>query len=133
MNSTPSSSPLAGADLCAFLVTRDAARCRAFYEGTLGFRVVSEDPMALVIDALGRAIRVQRMSDHVAKPYSVLGWNVRDLDATFAKLASVGVTFEHYGFPFQDARGVATFPTGDRVAWFKDPDGNLLSIAQLVP
>jgi predicted enzyme related to lactoylglutathione lyase len=63
----------------------------------------------------------------------VLGWNVDDIEAAVARLAAAGVTCERYGFPGQDERGIMRFPDGTRVAWFKDPDGNVLSVAQMSP
>lgn len=129
-NRTPDPSPLHGADLCAFLVTTDPARCREFFVGKLGLRVAAEDDFALVLDAHGRSIRVQKAQQHEPRPYTVLGWNVADHDAVRRRMVAAGVTFEQFGLPMQDADGVATFPGGARVAWFKDPDGNVLSIAQ---
>jgi catechol 2,3-dioxygenase-like lactoylglutathione lyase family enzyme len=124
--------PLQGARLVGFAVTTDAARCRAFYEGKLGLRVQSDDALALVFDAHGSMVRIQKARGHEPRPYTVLGWNVGDIEATVAALVAAGVVCEQYGFPGQDARGIASFPGGDRVAWFKDPDGNVLSVAQLV-
>ena len=126
-----SASPLHGADLCAFLVTTDAARCRAFYCDKLGFAVAFDDDWAVGLDAFGRKIRVQKMQQHTPRPYTVLGWNVADIEGTVTQLGAVGVPCKHYGFPFQDARGIASFPDGARVAWFEDPDGNVLSVAQM--
>lgn len=131
MESRTRATVLYPAEMCGFLVTRDAARCRAFYTERLGFRVRGEDPQALVLEADGRMLRVQKMPNHEPRPYTVLGWNVSDLDAAVARLAAAGVRCESFGFPGQDERGVMTFPDGSRVAWFKDPDGNVLSLAQL--
>ena len=122
---------LSPAEMCGFLVTRDAARCRAFFEQKLGFRVVSEDALALVLDADGRMLRVQKGSTHEPRPYTVLGWNVRDIGATVARLAAAGVACERFGFPGQDERGIMRFADDTLVAWFKDPDGNVLSLAQM--
>ena len=123
--------PLQGAKLVGFAATTDAARCRAFYEGKLGLRVVEDDALALVLDASGSMIRIQKLKEHRPQPFTVLGWNVEDMEATIAALGAAGVAPEHYGFPFQDARGVASFPNGAQVAWIKDPDGNVLSVAKL--
>jgi catechol 2,3-dioxygenase-like lactoylglutathione lyase family enzyme len=122
---------LRSAEMVSFLVTTDAARCRAFFEGKLGFRVVSDDSYALVLDAHGRHIRVQKMTKHEPRQYTVLGWNVRDIDAAIDELAAAGVKCEIFGTFKQNEKGVTDFPDGTRVAWFKDPDGNILSLAQM--
>lgn len=119
------------AEMVGFLVTRDAARCRAFFADQLGFRVLGEDSMALVLEADGRMIRVQKMPNHEPRPYTVLGWNVSDIDAAVERLAAAGVLCERFGFTGQDERGIMGFSDGTRVAWFKDPDGNVLSVAQM--
>jgi catechol 2,3-dioxygenase-like lactoylglutathione lyase family enzyme len=124
------SSPLESGKLSGFAATVDPAGSRQFYEGKLGFRVVSDDGLALVLDANGQMIRVQKLKKHSPQPFTILGWNVPDIVSTVRALGSCGVACEHYGFPFQDGEGIATFSDGTRVAWFKDPDGNILSIAQ---
>ena len=87
--------------------------------------------MALVLDADGRMIRVQKAREHTPRPYTVLGWNVPDIEAAVTRLAAAGVGCERFGFPGQDERGIMTFTDGTRVAWFKDPDANVLSVAQM--
>jgi catechol 2,3-dioxygenase-like lactoylglutathione lyase family enzyme len=119
------------AELVGFLATADSVRCREFYTGKLGFRVESEDSMALVLNADGRMIRIQKAREHTPRPYTVLGWNVADIEAAVARLAAAGVSCERFGFPGQDERGIMTFSDGTRVAWFKDPDANILSVAQM--
>ena len=117
--------------LVGFVVTTDSARARAFYEGVLGLRVVAEDDFALVLEANGTTIRVTKMKEWSPLGHTVLGWEVADVPATVKGLAARGVTFERYGFLEQDALGVWTAPGGAaRVAWFKDPDGNVLSVSQ---
>jgi predicted enzyme related to lactoylglutathione lyase len=127
---TIQNSPLAAGRLCGFAATAEPVRSRQFYEEQLGFRVVSDDSMALVLDANGQMLRLQKLQKHSPQPFTVLGWNVPDIEATVRALGSRGVGCEHYGFPFQNPQGIAAFPDGTRVAWFKDPDGNVLSIAQ---
>jgi catechol 2,3-dioxygenase-like lactoylglutathione lyase family enzyme len=133
MDREPKTRALASAEMVSFLVTTDSARCRAFFEGKLGFEVASEDSYALVLDAFGRSIRVQKMPKHEPRPFTVLGWNVRDIERTTDDLASAGIVCEQFGWPQfkQDAKGICDFPDGTRVAWFKDPDGNILSVAQM--
>jgi catechol 2,3-dioxygenase-like lactoylglutathione lyase family enzyme len=115
----------------AFVATTDATRARAFYEGVLGLRVVGEDDFALTFDGNGTKVRLTKVSDFVARPYTVLGWEVTDIASSVLALRDRGVHFEKYDFFTQDALGVWTAPGGACVAWFKDPDGNVLSLSQL--
>ena len=126
-------SPLSSGTMCGFAATAQPLRSRQFYEEHLGFRVISDDAMALVLEVNGQMLRVQKLQKHSPQPFTVLGWNVPDIESTVRALGSRGVPCEHYGFPFQNAQGIAAFPDGTRVAWFKDPDGNILSIAQFQP
>ena len=122
---------LSQADLVAFIATRDAARARAFYESTLGLRVLADTPFALVIDARGTTIRIQKVETFAPQPFTALGWRVLDIAATVDELRGRGVAFERYESLPQDEAGIWTTPDGSRVAWFKDPDGNTLSVTQL--
>lgn len=124
--------PLNGADVMAFSVVRDNDATRSFYEKTLGLRVLMDDAQALVLSSGGTVIRLQKSANHEPAPYTVLGWAVPDIRLTARRLRDVGVRLERYEWmPFQDDACIATFPNGDMVAWFKDNDGNVLSIAQL--
>jgi catechol 2,3-dioxygenase-like lactoylglutathione lyase family enzyme len=116
--------------LVGFVATADAARARGFYEGKLGMRVVHEDDFALVLDANGSTIRVQKVKEPVIAPHTSLGWEVGDVSAAVRALREKGVAFETFSFLEQDALGVWTAPGGAKVAWFKDPDGNVLSLSQ---
>jgi predicted enzyme related to lactoylglutathione lyase len=127
------SSPLAGATMVGFVATTNSVRCRQFYEQQLGFRVVSEDPMAITFDAVGNPLRVQKLAQHTPQQFTILGWNVSNLDAVLDRLEATGVQAERFGLPMQDARGIASFPGGARLVWLKDPDGNVLSVAQMTP
>jgi catechol 2,3-dioxygenase-like lactoylglutathione lyase family enzyme len=125
--------PLKGSSIMGFAVTTDAEACRAFYSGKLGLRVVEEDAMAIMFESEGGIIRIQKGTTHEPRPYTVLGWRVPNMRTAVARLAAAGVVVERYEWMAQqDKSGVATFPNGDMVAWFKDPDGNVLSVAQLV-
>jgi catechol 2,3-dioxygenase-like lactoylglutathione lyase family enzyme len=117
--------------IMAFLATRDSARARRFYADVLGLRLVSDDPYALVFDAAGTVLRVQKVDELEPRPFTVLGWRVANIEATVDALVARGVRFERYHGMDQDARGVWRTPGGARVAWFKDPDGNTLSLTQL--
>ena len=121
---------LGAADVMAFVVTTDAAAARAFYEKTLGLRFVADDEYALVFDCNGTMLRIQKVREHAPRTYTALGWKVSDIAASVASLVRVGVHFEHYGFETQDRDGIWTTTDGTKVAWFKDPSGNLLSLTQ---
>jgi catechol 2,3-dioxygenase-like lactoylglutathione lyase family enzyme len=119
------------AKLVAFIPTRDAARARAFYESTLGLRFVEDDNFALVFDSNGTMIRIARVPDFTPFPFTLLGWGVTDIDAAVADLTAKGVEFNRYNFLEQSPNGVWTAPNNAaKVAWFPDPDGNILSLSQ---
>jgi catechol 2,3-dioxygenase-like lactoylglutathione lyase family enzyme len=120
---------LSSAKPVAFVATADAARARAFYESTLGLRVVEDSPFALVLDGAGTTIRVQKVERVDPRSYTALGWEVSDIVAAVRALAARGVVFQRYPGMTQDDLGVWTSPSGARVAWFRDPDGNVLSLS----
>ena len=124
------SAGLGKAAIVAFVATRDGAKARAFYEGTLGLRFVQDDGFALVFDLAGVMLRIARVQQLAPQPFTVLGWQVPDIKATIRQLAAKGVQFERYGFFEQDELGIWTAPGGAQIAWFKDPDGNTLSLTQ---
>ncbi len=113
-----------------FSATVDPARARAFYEGVLGLRLLSDEPHALVFDANGTMLRVQKVRTLTPPGHTVLGWEVRDIVATVRELTARGVELLRIGTMGQDELGIWHTPSGARVAWFKDPDGNTLSVAQ---
>jgi catechol 2,3-dioxygenase-like lactoylglutathione lyase family enzyme len=124
---------LGTASLVAFVPSRDTARARAFYEGVLGLEFESEDAFALVLSANGVTVRVANVAgvpDFRPAPFTILGWHVPEVAAIVTALQARGVMFERYDGMRQDALGVWTSPSGARVAWFKDPDGNVLSITE---
>ncbi len=122
---------LGSCDLVTLIGTARAAEARAFYEGTLGLRVVADDPFAIVCDANGVQLRISKMEQLTPQPFAVLGWAVSDIEQTVDALAARGVAFERYEGMQQDARGIWTVPGAmARVAWFKDPDGNTLSLTE---
>ena len=121
---------LTTSDVIAFSSTTDLVRARAFYEGVLGLRVVDENAYACVFDANGTMLRVTAVAQ-VARPgYTVLGWSVTDIAETITELEARGVAFVRYDGMEQDAQGIWTTPNGDRIAWFADPDGNVLSLTE---
>jgi catechol 2,3-dioxygenase-like lactoylglutathione lyase family enzyme len=122
----------ANAKPMAFIVTRDRDRSKAFYGATRGFALTHEDDFAVVFDINGIALRISTVPDHVAPPHTVLGWQVDDIETAVRALHGEGVAFTTYEGFGQDTLGIWTAPSGrSKVAWFADPDGNLLSLAQL--
>jgi len=121
---------LTTSDVIAYASTTDLARARTFYEGVLGLPVVDENAYACVLDANGTMLRVTAV-EQVARPgYTVLGWSVTDIAETITELEARGVAFARYDGIEQDAQGIWTTPNGDRIAWFADPDGNVLSLTE---
>jgi catechol 2,3-dioxygenase-like lactoylglutathione lyase family enzyme len=123
---------LGSTNIVAFVPTKDSEKARRFYEGVLGLQFVKDDGFALVLDANGIMIRVAKMKDLKPAQFTILGWQVSDIENVVRGLRKKGVHFEVFGFFKQDELGIWTEPTGDRVAWFKDPDGNILSVSQHV-
>jgi catechol 2,3-dioxygenase-like lactoylglutathione lyase family enzyme len=127
-------SQLSGLGTCniiGFVSIVDVSRAKAFYRDTLGLRLIMEEPpFALVFDANGIMLRLG-MAKQIAPAHgTVLGWQVPEITATVKNLAQAGVSFERYEGMDQDELSVWTSPTGAKVAWFKDPDGNTLSISE---
>lgn len=116
--------------IIAFIPVMNAAAAREFYENTVGLRLVSDElPFALVFDANGIMLRVTPVPFLVPAQFTILGWQVPDIAAVITRLTSRGVRMERYPFE-QDELGVWTSPGGHKIAWFKDPDGNVLSLTQ---
>lgn len=118
------------AKICAFAATTDRARAKAFYGGTLGLKLVHEDDFAMVFDSNGIHLRVSPVRELTPQPFTVLGWEVADIKAAVASLTSAGVTFVRVPGLAQDELGIWNPGGAVYVAWFKDPDGNMLSVAQ---
>lgn len=113
-----------------FIGTRDANRAKTFYGETLGLRLTEENPFALVFDANGIMLRVTPVREMQPAQYTVLGWEVADVTAAVRELAGAGVVFARFPGMEQDGDGVWNSPSGARIAWFQDPDGNTLSLTQ---
>ena len=116
--------------LIGFVPTSDAERARAFYEGVLDMRFVEDDGFALVMDAGGTMIRIVRVGEFVPARFTLTGWEVAGIEGVVRSMSAKGVVFERYGLPGQGDDGVWSAPGGAKVAWFKDPDGNVLSISE---
>jgi catechol 2,3-dioxygenase-like lactoylglutathione lyase family enzyme len=123
---------LASSSLVAFVGVCDPDRAKRFYRDTLGLRLVSEElPFALVFDVQGTMLRVTVVPEVKPAKFTVLGWKVPDIQAAVSSLDKEGVEFQRYAGLQQDGLGIWTSPNGARVAWFHDPDGNILSVTQL--
>jgi len=126
----PAESSLLGkTDAITFLATTDFARAKAFFGGVLDLKLIDEDGFAIVFDLNGIMLRVVKVQKVIVASYTVLGWHVKNMPDTVKKLTVAGVKFERYDGFGQDKNGIWTAPGGTRVAWFKDPDGNLLSVS----
>ena len=116
-----------------FLPTRNPEAARTFFEHTLGLRFESDDNFALVFrlgPAPGTMLRVVRAPAYTPLPFTLFGWEVADLEQTVDQLTARGLAFERFGHFEQDDRAIWHAPGGVKIAWFKDPDGNLLSLSQ---
>jgi len=122
---------LGAATVTAFLATTNGPRSKEFFGRVLGLRLNTEDDFALVFDAGGVELRIQKVKTFVPHPFTALGWQVRSIGKTIAALTQKGIHFERYPFLEQDKQGIWKAPSGARVAWFKDPDGNLLSLTEM--
>lgn len=123
---------LANATVTALVGTVKPEISKAFYQDTLGLKFISEDTYATVFEGKNARVRVSRVPAVTPAAYAVLAFQVDDIDKTVDALTAKGVVFARYGFFVQDAKGVWTAPDGTKVAWFHDPDLNLLSVVQHV-
>jgi catechol 2,3-dioxygenase-like lactoylglutathione lyase family enzyme len=127
----PPHAGLANYNIVGFVTIVDVERAKQFYRDTLGLRLVSEEPpFALVFEAHGIMLRLAMAKELPPARGTVLGWQVPDIVDAVKELERAGVRFERYDFVKQDDLGIWTTPTGAKVAWFKDPDGNILSLSE---
>jgi catechol 2,3-dioxygenase-like lactoylglutathione lyase family enzyme len=117
----------------AFLTTADSELARSFYEGQLDLQLLGDDAFALVFELGATTLRIAKVEQFTPQPFTVLGWAVDDVEGTIRGLNARGVEFERIPGVEQDGLGIWTSPSGTGVAWFKDPDGNLLSISAPSP
>ena len=121
----------AGSKVVGFIPTRNADRAKAFFVDTLGLRFVSDDSFAVVLESSGVMIRVARVPEYTPHMFTIFGWEVMDIGQAVTALQGRGVTFERYPFMPKEGPPVWNAPGGAaKVAWFKDPDGNVLSLSQ---
>ena len=116
--------------LKAFVSTTKPDISRAFYEKKLGLRLLSEDSFGIEFEANGAHLRLTFVEKLTPQPFTVLGWDTDDIVSAIRSLNKQGISFERYDFIDQDEAGIWKAPGGTRVAWFKDPDGNLLSLSE---
>jgi catechol 2,3-dioxygenase-like lactoylglutathione lyase family enzyme len=121
---------LGSSEVIAFAGSADLGRARVFYEQVLGLPVIEQNDFACAFDANGTMLRVTAVGETARAGYTVLGWRVGDIAGIVRGLAGRGVSFLRYDGLDQDDDGVWTTPGGDKVAWFADPDGNVLSLTQ---
>lgn len=121
---------LNNAQFVGFGATKNPQASKAFYQETLGLRLVEDTQFAIVFDANGTMLRLQKVVEHSPAPHTALGWHVEDIAAEIASLAGNGVSFERYDCLVQDDRAIWHSPDDVKIAWFKDPDGNVLSLTQ---
>ena len=121
---------LTSSDLIAFVPTENLPRARDFYQRVLGLTLIEEGPYACVFDANGTSLRITPVETIVRAPYTVLGWRVDDIDAAVAGITAAGVTFTRYPELDQSEAGIWLSPSGAKVAWFTDADGNTLSLTE---
>jgi len=115
----------------SFLVTVDAYASRVFYEGKLGLLLVEDDQFALVFKLQGHVLRIAKVQEMTPMEHTVLGWQVNNISNVVRELQCRGVKFETFNGMNQDDLGIWVSPSGTKVAWFKDPDGNVLSLTQI--
>lgn len=123
---------LNGSKLVGFVPTTNPAKARHFYESVLGLPLVADEPpFALVFDANGTMLRVTTVPDHHPQPFTVLGWQVDSIETAVERLTAAGVEFQRYpGLNDSGPSPIWTSPRGARLAWFRDPDNNVLSLTQ---
>jgi catechol 2,3-dioxygenase-like lactoylglutathione lyase family enzyme len=119
-----------GSKLMAFIPTSNFVKARAFYEGVLGLKFLSEDGFALVMESSGTMVRIAKVGKFSPAQFTILGWQVDDIASAVTWLGTKGVKFEHFPGLQQDDLGIWSAPGGAKVAWFKDPEGNILSLSE---
>lgn len=121
---------LSTSKVVGFVGTANPDEARHFYEQCLGLTLLEDSPFALVFECGDTVIRVQKVESIFAHQYTALGWSVADISTTVQHLGSLGVEFQRFENLSQDELGIWQTPDGSRVAWFKDPDGNVLSVTE---
>ena len=121
---------ISGSKVIGFIPIQNAERALSFYRDVLGLQFVSDDSFAIVMESNGTMIRLVRMEKFTPAPYTILGWQVQDIEHAVKELADKGLLFQRYSSLQQNKDGIWTAPGDAKVAWFHDPDGNILSLSQ---
>jgi catechol 2,3-dioxygenase-like lactoylglutathione lyase family enzyme len=119
---------LSDARQVGFVGVTDLDEAQRFYGDVLGLDLADARPFALVHQTAATQLRITLVEEVIAAPYTVLGWAVADLESEIDRLTAAGVPFNRYDGMAQDDRGIWSSPSGARIAWFHDPDGNNLSL-----
>ncbi len=123
---------LASAAITALVGTIKPDAAKAFYQDALGLKFIADDTYAMIFEAKNARVRVSRVPAVAPAQYAVLAFTVDDIEKMVDGLTAKGVVFARYPFFVQDAKGIWSAPDGTKVAWFHDPDLNLLSVVQHV-
>lgn len=121
---------LANSDVMVFIATTQSEKARAFYCDVLGLSFEEDSPFALVVRCANATLRIQKVQSFQPLPFTSLGWIVKDIKATAQQLIEKGINCERFEGMSQDDLGIWASPSGAQVCWFKDPDGNVLSLTQ---
>ena len=119
--------------IIAFVATANAEEAMMFYRDRLGLRLIADTEYALEFEVEDTMLRVQKVETVVPAPYTALGWKVGNIAEEIEALGKRGIVFERYEGMAQDENGIWASPSGARIAWFRDPDGNILSLTQFAP
>ncbi len=116
--------------IMAFCATAKPEEAKRFYQSVLGLPLVEDSPFAIVFDCNGVELRVQKVPHVAPGTHTTLGWSVTSIESQIRELAAAGVVFEKFPGLQQDQHGIWVAPNGAKIAWFRDPDGNILSLAE---
>jgi len=116
----------------SFLATTNSDSAIVFYRDSLGFKLIEDTPFAIVFERDGAMLRIQKVESFDPHPFTALGWQVDDIAASCAELTRNGIVFERYNFLQMGDSDIWSAPDGAKVCWFKDPDGNTLSLTEFL-
>jgi catechol 2,3-dioxygenase-like lactoylglutathione lyase family enzyme len=115
----------------SFIATASPDAAKVFYTDVMGLKLLEVSPFALVFGDGGHLLRVQIVAELSPASHTVHGWQVTNIASAMEDLAAKGVQFLRFDQLPQDHLGVWTTPDGHQIAWFRDPDGNTLSLSQM--
>ncbi|GMN04031.1 VOC family protein [Erythrobacter sp. MTPC3] len=113
-----------------FTASAKHEEARAFYGEVMGFVLTDDNPFSFEFDAAGTMLWVQKVEEFAAHPFTQIGWGVNDIVGERDRLVEHGAEFLRFEFMEQDERDIWTAPDGAKICWFRDPDGNTLSLTQ---